>query len=227
VDLSDVQVDERLATGLCFAAISPGGERTFFSFRGANVAMGLPEGRDALAGVRWLHICGHALLEGAQRETGLSLIDAAYQRGLPVSLDLCLPLISARRAEVLDLLPSIATLFVNELEYAALLGGALPPEGVLLVVKLGARGCALGRELRPVPGYAVRALDTTACGDAFAAGFVHAHLRGATPPACAALGNALGALVATRPGAADSLPGREELLAFLTERAPELSRLVG
>src|SRR4029078_3504779 len=36
-DLRAVQVDTALATGLCFAAVSPGGERTFFSYRGANV----------------------------------------------------------------------------------------------------------------------------------------------------------------------------------------------
>src|SRR5262245_44399519 len=41
VDLSAVQHDESLATGLCFAAISPGGERTLFSFRGANTALDL------------------------------------------------------------------------------------------------------------------------------------------------------------------------------------------
>src|SRR5262245_19678257 len=38
VDLGAVQRDPTLATGLCFAAISPRGERTFFSFRGANMA---------------------------------------------------------------------------------------------------------------------------------------------------------------------------------------------
>src|SRR5688500_15840398 len=38
VDLAAIQVDDALATGLCFAAISPGGERTFFSYRGANIA---------------------------------------------------------------------------------------------------------------------------------------------------------------------------------------------
>ena len=43
-DLGAVQSDATLATGLCFAAISPGGERTFFSFRGANVSFALGPG---------------------------------------------------------------------------------------------------------------------------------------------------------------------------------------
>ncbi|HWQ15493.1 MAG TPA: carbohydrate kinase family protein [Roseiflexaceae bacterium] len=270
VDLRAVQVDERLATGLCFAAVSPGGERTFFSFRGANTALGAPPGPETLEGVRWLHVCGHALLEGRQRDTALSLIDWTLGRGVPVSLDLCLPLIEARRAEVLDLLPALAMLFVNEPELAALAGpdvatastgdaedvehggaeslsrylrgGGTKEAGLpahvtgaadrlrpgIVVVKLGARGCLViapaGRF--EVAGQAVAALDTTACGDAFAAGFIHAHLCGADPPTCAALANAMGALVATRPGGGDSIPTRAELRAFLEQRAPEMAALV-
>jgi sugar/nucleoside kinase (ribokinase family) len=42
VDLAFLQRDATLATGLCLAAISPNSERTFFSYRGANVALELP-----------------------------------------------------------------------------------------------------------------------------------------------------------------------------------------
>jgi sugar/nucleoside kinase (ribokinase family) len=255
VDLSLVQVDPDLATGLCFAAVSPGGERTFFSFRGANAALSSPPG-DALTGARWLHLCGHALLEGQQRETALALLAAANQRALPVSLDLCLPLIHERRAELLDLLPRLDTLFANETELAALSPDLFATEGteikegsgskrhvavprppppsvlsvaksVRLVVKLGARGCQVAAQgvTLAATAFPVDAVDTTGCGDAFAAGFLHAHLRAAPPAACAALGNALGALAAIRPGAADALPTRDELRAFLEAHAPELLAL--
>jgi sugar/nucleoside kinase (ribokinase family) len=59
-NLAAVQTDESLATGLCFAAVSPGGERTFFSYRGANVALAPPP--SILEDVRWLHMAGQALL---------------------------------------------------------------------------------------------------------------------------------------------------------------------
>lgn len=227
VDLGAVQVDAALATGLCFAAISPGGERTFFSYRGANVA--LEDAADPLAGAAWLHIAGHALVEGRQRQTALALVERAAARGIPVSLDLCLPLVRARGAEVLALLPHLAALFGNERELALLMGeapgspdalGRLAQSGrAIAVMKCGADGCVVARggELLALPAFRVAAIDTNGCGDAFVAGFLVAHLRGEPPAACARIANACGALAASRPGAAEALPDRASLDALLAE----------
>ncbi|MFT3764043.1 MAG: carbohydrate kinase family protein [Minicystis sp.] len=103
VDLATVQEDEAIATGLCFAAISPGGERTFFSYRGANVALAPGDVEATFREARWLHVGGHALIEGAQREAALALIAEAGRRNVPVSLDLCLPLLRAAPGVVIDL----------------------------------------------------------------------------------------------------------------------------
>jgi sugar/nucleoside kinase (ribokinase family) len=243
VELAAIQRDATLATGLCFAAISPGGERTFFSFRGANVALALGPGDEALLeGLVWLHIAGHALLEGPQRDAVHWLIAARAARAqrIPVSLDLCLPLLRARRSEVLQLLPDLDILFTNELEAAALfpdmsfeaaLGQMARRDAQLAALKLGPRGCLIAGagQQYAAPAFPVAAVDTNGCGDAFVAGFLHAHMRGATPEVCAALANALGALVATRPGAAEALPDRATLRAFLMQySAPGiLSRLLG
>ena len=60
VDIGAVQHDTAQATGLCIIPVTPGGERTFLSARGANVQWHAP----ALPtdGPGWLHVCGHALL---------------------------------------------------------------------------------------------------------------------------------------------------------------------
>lgn len=237
VDLAFVQADPTLPTGLCFAAISPGGERTFFSYRGANVALAPPPLDALLDGAAWLHFGGHALLEGPQRETTLALLAEATRRGIATSLDLCLPLLRAHPALVLSLAPSLRVLFANEHELAALCAsGVLPgadpgaPDpalaaiaalgraGSLCVVgKLGARGAVIGGHPPSfIPALSVVACDTTACGDAFVAAFLAAHLGGASMELCARFGNALGALVASRPGAAAALPTRDELHHFLS-----------
>jgi ribokinase len=230
VDLSVIQIDQERATGLCYAAITPGGERTFFAFRGANVALELPELSTLLAGVVWVHLSGHALIEGTQRRATLTLIDEASRRNVPVSLDLCLPLLRASRAETLALLPRLAVLFANQHELCLLaagaperpdltnLAGSLYQHGTRIVVgKCGPQGCIVADSAgaRPVPGFAVEALDSNGCGDAFAAGFLAAQLAGATADQSARMGNACGALAATRQGAAEALPYRAAVEAFL------------
>jgi ribokinase len=227
VDLSLVQYDTSLATGLCFVAISPGGERTFFSYRGANVALDLAMGAATiLDGVHWLHIAGHALLEGAQRMATLALIEEASRRGVPVSLDLCLPLLRERRDDLWALIPRLRMLFGNDLELAALLPdqpweaalAQIVGHGVgLVALKRGPRGCVVAGagQCSSAPAFPIQAIDTNGCGDAFVAGFLHAYLRGGSPAACATLANAMGALAATCAGAAEALPERGRLRAFL------------
>jgi sugar/nucleoside kinase (ribokinase family) len=227
VDLSMVQHDEQHATGLCFAAISANGERTFFSFRGANAAFDYQPTSETCADVRWLHICGHALLEGTQRGAALALLHAARQQHVPVSLDLCLPLVRAWREEIIDLLPHLHVLFANELESTTLCA-APTPEHVAeqltrhvatVVLKRGASGCmvATAAAQLAINGLPVDAVDTNGCGDAFIAGFLHAHLNGATLPETAQFANATGALAATRPGSADALPNRATIRTFLAQ----------
>jgi ribokinase len=229
VDLALVQRDRAIATGLCFAAVSPGGERTFFSYRGANPALDDGDAGDPLEGAGWVHLAGHALLEGSQRGIALALAIEAHRREIPVSLDLCLPLLRGSRELVLTLVPRLAVLFANELELPALIGA--PPlgdlidlsldrfsrdDGPVVAAKLGARGSRLGGRARAdLPAFSVIARDTTGAGDAYVSGFLFALSRGAPPAAAARLGNALGALTATRTGAAEALPSRGEVRDFL------------
>lgn len=224
VDLGHVQRDRASVTGLCFAAISPGGERTLFGFRGANVALSTAGLGAAIEGARWLHVGGHALIEGAQREAARALIAEAERRGLPISIDLCLPLLRAEHgaATMDDLAPRASVLFANRLEME-LLEALRAPAPRVMVEKRGAEGARVitAAERVSLPGFAVGARDTTGCGDAFVAGFILAVARGASPRVAAELGNAAGALTATRPGAAESLPTHHEACAFLAERGAE------
>ncbi len=239
VDLSLVQRDPGEPTGLCFVVVSPGGERTFLSARGANADLAMPANLPGLlAGTAGLHLSGYALVGGAHRATALGIAAAARERGLPVSLDLCLPLVEGRRAETLVLLPRLAVVFGNEREVALLAGRAAEPTvdsaarelvargARIAVAKIGEKGCVVASPdgAFAVPGFPVEAVDTTGCGDAFVAGFLHALSRGAALPLCGALGNALGALAATVPGSGDALPGRERLRSFVaaTEGAAAL-----
>jgi len=76
-----------------------------------------------------------------------------------------------------------------------------------VVLKLGADGCLIGgaaqHSAQPVhvPALAVRAVDTTAAGDSFNAGYLAQRLRGASSVKAAEFGCAVAAAVVTHPGA--------------------------
>ncbi|MGC9326609.1 MAG: carbohydrate kinase family protein [Candidatus Hinthialibacter sp.] len=59
------------------------------------------------------------------------------------------------------------------------------------------------------PGFAVQLVDPCGSGDAFTAGFIDRYFRGKDLAECCAFGNALGALVATKPGATAPISAQE------------------
>lgn len=73
----------------------------------------------------------------------------------------------------------------------------------ILCVTLGSEGCAIfaNNELTYFAGQTVTVADTVGAGDAFAAGFLHGLGEKWTFEAVANFANAVGALVASRPGA--------------------------
>lgn len=72
-----------------------------------------------------------------------------------------------------------------------------------ICVTLGAEGCFVydkGATER-VAGFKIQVADTVGAGDAFGAAFLHGYERGWSIPRMARFANALGAIVASRPGA--------------------------
>jgi ribokinase len=90
-----------------------------------------------------------------------------------------------------------------------------------VLLKLGQRGCFLaladGRRVF-LPAYAVRAIDSTAAGDAFNGAFASAILEGHDPVRGATWASAVAAISVTRRGAQPSMPTQAEVHAFLKER---------
>jgi ribokinase len=87
-----------------------------------------------------------------------------------------------------------------------------------VVLKMGEQGVYLATAdgLRVhVPAFAVMAVDTTAAGDAFNAGFAVALSEGRDPAAAARFASAVAGISVTRHGAQPSLPTRDEVEAFL------------
>ncbi|MEP7069817.1 MAG: 5-dehydro-2-deoxygluconokinase [Usitatibacter sp.] len=97
----------------------------------------------------------------------------------------------------------------------------------LLVVKLGARGCAAFEGAIPARleagaihgGFPVEVFNVLGAGDAFMAGFLARWLRGANLDDCCHSANACGAIVVSRHGCSPAMPSASELTHFLEHGA--------
>lgn len=97
-----------------------------------------------------------------------------------------------------------------------------------VILKLGDRGCYLALSdgtRQMLPAYSVKAVDTTAAGDAFNGALAVALLNGQSPIESALWASAVAAISVTRPGAQASMPTALEVDRFLEDsRGAKLSR---
>ncbi len=232
VELKHVQRRAGVSTGLIFVAVTPDGERTMFSYRGANARLG-PEQitPDIFEGAGVLHLSGYAFLKAPQSEAAWRAVRLAAGAGLRRTLDLGVDPARAPGIDMPRLLDGLDTLVVSAGEACRLTGESELPaavQGLLrrgvktVAVKLGKDGCLVaepGNTAR-IPAFSVTAVDATGAGDAFSAGMIYGLLAGLSLGARGLLGNANGALTTTHRGGGESLPDRQTLADFLRVQPP-------
>lgn len=168
-------------TGTIIVIVDAEGERTMLTDRRACLELADPEPA-WLEGVRCLHVPFYSLVEAPIGETTRTLIGWAHDRSIAVSIDASSTSVLAAagmpdaRKLIVALRPTVV--FANEDE-ADLLGLSGALGDALTVVKRGPRpalvfnGPANAVEVPAVP--VASGADTTAAGDAFAAGFLSDH----------------------------------------------------
>jgi len=190
--------DPVLPSGTLVTLVSPDGERSFLTDRGANLALASADLPDALLeGTRRLVVSGYSLFEPSPRAAVTGLMARAAARGIETLVDAAssgfLQEIGAENFFAWT--TGSDTLFANADEAAALTGGTsleaqmqfLAERYRRVVIKLGGLGAALLRRgSRPLslPAPAVTIVDSTGAGDAFAAAFIAAELAGNADEAC-------------------------------------------
>jgi ribokinase len=202
------RVDRTRPTGTCLVLVAPSGERTMVPDPGANLALlehDVPT--DEFREGDHLHVSGYALLRDS-RDAALHALASARAVGMTVSVGAAsaAPLQTLGAGAFLEMVPAGTLLFANEREAAVLVGpsgGAgelarrLATDGRQAVVT-GGSGTAAWSNGEVTAELAAEALDrpeldTTGAGDAFAAGFLAARAREATPEVCLRDGHALAA----------------------------------
>lgn len=192
---------DTLPTGVASTFITPDGQRTFATYLGAAATLEAAEldpqwfeGYDIFYIEGYL-VQNHALIEAAVRH--------ARQAGLTVCIDLAsYNVVEAERDFFLQFLAQTDIVFANEQEAEALTGSNRVGENLealarlcqIAVLKVGKEGVWVrcGETQLHCPAREVeQVVDTTAAGDYFSAGFLHAYTLGASPEECAALGSLL------------------------------------
>jgi len=200
------RVDRTRPTGTCLVLVAPSGERTMVPDPGANLSLlehDVPT--DEFRPGDHLHVSGYALLRDS-RDAALHAVDAARRSAMTVSVGAAsaAPLRQLGAAGFLEMVPDDALLFANETEAGVLVGGSAAPQelarrlaaGVGQVVITAGSGTAAWSNGEATASMAAEPLDqpeldTTGAGDAFAAGFLAARARDATPEVCLRDGHAL------------------------------------
>lgn len=212
----NLAADPALQTGRLIAIVDSAGERSFLTDRGANDALAAADISDALISrADHVHLSGYSFLAPSPREAVQSVMRRAGDRAVSVDPASSEFLREIGAENFLTWTAGAAILLPNAEEAAVLAGtddpraqgerlGALYP---LVVIKRGATGCEAwrGAEHWRVAAPSVEVVDTTGAGDAFAAGFLAAMLKGEAMDAClrraVAAGSAATEFVGGRPRA--------------------------
>ena len=199
-----------LPNARCLILTTPDAQRTLRTELGAVFTFSPTEvSADDFAGCRHAHIEGYIVFNHALAD---AVIAAARAAGCKLSLDLAsfevvrasrdwllaqlksgLDLVVANEDEIRELFPDLPTKTLDD--YAAH-AKRLASFGGTAAVKLGKDGAwvARGSELhRIAPVKISDAIDTNGAGDAWAAGFLSAYLRGLPLTTCGTVASILGA----------------------------------
>jgi ribokinase len=227
VDVTWVFRDKLAVSGVALIFVARDGENSIAVAGGANAKLSPADVKKA-AGV----ISSAALLV-AQLETPLATVMAAalaaVKAGVPVILN---P--APARGLPNRLLKLVSILTPNETEAQLLTGIKVTNEAAAakaceklrsrgvrtVILTLGARGAYLADagEQQLVPGFKVKAVDSTAAGDIFNGALAVALAERQSLRDAIRFANAAAALSVTRPGAQPSAPMRAEIERFLGRR---------
>ncbi len=224
VDTTPILTDSETSSGVAIIAVDDSAQNNIIIIPGAN---GRVNHTDVDRLGQYLENTTLLLL---QLEVPLMAVQAAATLARQKNVTVILDPAPARDLPS-TLYPLIDVITPNEVEAAQLVGfpvktkeDGLKAAQTLLergvktaIVKMGALGVvyATATETGFLPAFTIKAVDTTAAGDAFNGGLAAALVQGLPLPEAVRWGAAAGALSATKTGAQPSMAAKAEFDAFL------------
>jgi fructokinase len=242
VEVGGMRYDSEARTGMAFLAMPDENSYDILFYRnpGADMRLRAAELDRAILGqARAFHFGSLSLIQEPSRGATLEAARIAREAGALISFDVNyradLWSREEAREQVLETMPLVDLLKVNEVELEILAGSADPDQASqellargpeLCVVTLGPEGSffrvAEGGE--PVAPFRVKTVDATGCGDAFVAGLLwqligsgdwREQLTVSRMREVLRYANAVGALTSMTLGVIPALPNADQVEAFL------------
>ncbi|MBR9705784.1 adenosine kinase [Candidatus Pacearchaeota archaeon] len=192
------------STGVCYILVSPEGERTCIPSIGVAGKLSLPF--DNLRKAKFFHTSGYEL--ETDPRSALEAINHAKYIGAKVSFDMAdASSVKNQQTNLDKILPSVDILFTTEEEAKERTGyrgqraiDELARICPIVAYKKGPKGAIVrqGREQHTIKAYDVKKKNTCGAGDAFAAGFLYAHIKDMPLEECGHFGSFTASRVCNR-----------------------------
>ena len=214
IDTTYLKVGD-FATGHAIIQVIPTGENAIVLHSGANASVCAGDVERAVLSC----LPGDVLLLQNETSAAVDAIRMGKSRGLKVVFNPA-PMSPAVRDYPLQ---DVDIFVLNETEAEGLTGQSTPElvrvamvtsfPHAATVLTLGQEGAVFmdAAGILRQPGFAVKAIDTTAAGDTFIGYFLAEFMRTGEPVKALALGCRAAAISVTRPGASDSIPRLSEV----------------
>ena len=231
IDVRHVRISKEHPTGLASIIVEGSGENRIIVYPGANNHM---TEEDVEASV--ITYPGATIMQlEINYDRVVEAVRLCNERDIPVVLDAG----PAKKELDLSKLGKLEIFSPNETEteiftgikpcaYESCINAAIAIRNMVdtkyVVLKLGAMGCFIydGKYANFSEAFKVNAVDTTAAGDSFTAALTLEYLRnGRNILEAARYANAVGAMVASKHGAAPSIPDHDSVLAFIKAKEDE------
>lgn len=218
-----LDVSQDVQSGLAVILLEDSGQNRILVYPGANMEIQLEDVQRAFAKsydavMLQLEIPERIVLETCRlaKERGIPVIlDAGPAQDFPLEKTMGIEILSPNETETLAL-TGIDVHTPEEAERAARILQERS-KAPYIVLKMGEHGAYLycDGKLEHFKGCKVKAIDTTAAGDAFTAGMVESFIRCGDIREAIRYANGVGALTVTRLGAQPSLPTAREVQEFI------------
>lgn len=207
-------------TGLAAIILDGNGRNRIVVYEGANAEIDPDEAADGIDETLDLLLVQFETSE----DVVVKCVNKAVEKGITTVID-CGP----AKNFALEKMQGVTVISPNESETKALTGIMPDSENTILeaskilaerskaefvVLKLGERGCSVwnGGELKIMPAYPSKVVDTTAAGDCFTAAMALEYKRSGDIYSACDMGNRAGSIAVSRMGADASMPTAEEII---------------